>query len=134
LPALEGTTNSRVVGEHVAALYAARKAKAECSERIRRALKKQVRTTRDEQYTLGDGVHYKCPDNEEWKGPGKVIGQDSVVVFVRYGGQIVIVHVCRLKKIFEEQQETAQNCEKLKMMRNRISTHYRKMKVKLKRK
>lgn len=104
LPALEGTTTSKVVGEHVAALYSARRAytQAECSDRIRRALRKQVRTSRDEIYTLGDRVYYKRPDNKEWKGPGKVIGQDGVVVFVRHGGQIVRVHVCRLKKVGEE--------------------------------
>ena len=43
LPALEGTTSSKTVGEPVGALYTARKAfmEAECSERIRRALRKQ---------------------------------------------------------------------------------------------
>lgn len=46
-PALEGTTKSEWVAKHISALHAARKAftEAECSERIRRALKKQLRPT-----------------------------------------------------------------------------------------
>ena len=101
LPALEGTTSSKVIGEHIAALFSARRAytEVECSDRIRRALRKQVRTSREEMYSLGDKVYYKRPDNKEWKGPGKVIGQDGVVVFVRHGGQVVKVHVCRLRKV-----------------------------------
>ena len=43
LPVLEGITLSARVGEHISALHASRKAltKAECSERIRRALHKK---------------------------------------------------------------------------------------------
>lgn len=46
-PALEGTTKSEWVAKHISALHAARKAftEAECSERIRRALRKQLRHT-----------------------------------------------------------------------------------------
>jgi hypothetical protein len=43
-------------------------------------------------------VYYKRPDSKEWKGPGVVIGQDGVVVFVRHGGLCVRVHQCRLQK------------------------------------
>ena len=44
LPALEGITRSKTVGEHVASLHATRKAftEAESSEKIGRALRKQV--------------------------------------------------------------------------------------------
>ena len=46
LPALEGKSTSQHVAEHMSSLFAARKAytEAECSERIRRALRKQRRT------------------------------------------------------------------------------------------
>ena len=114
LPALEGSTTSKVVGEHVSALYSARKAytEAECSERIRRALRKQVRTSREEIYCLGDRVFYKRPDGKEWRGPGKVIGQDGVIVFVRHGGQVIKVHVCRLKKAHGEDQDCQPDVER----------------------
>lgn len=44
-PALEGTTKSEWVAKHISTLHAARKAfiEAEFSERIRRALRKQLR-------------------------------------------------------------------------------------------
>ena len=44
-------------------------------------------------------MYYKRPDSPEWKGPGTVIGIDSVVNFIRHGGIIVRVHKCRLQKI-----------------------------------
>ena len=45
----------------------------------------------------------KRPDNEEWKGPGRIIGQDGKIVFVRHGGVVVRVHVCWLQKCGERQ-------------------------------
>ena len=104
LPALSGKTTSQMVGNHISALYATRKAftEVECSERIRRALRKQTRTNMDEIYRNGDKVFYKRPGEDEWRGPSKVIGQDGVIVFVRHGSQLVRVHVCRLKKIQRE--------------------------------
>lgn len=73
LPASEGTTISARVGEHISALHASRKAftEAECSETIRRALRKQLRPT-DDKYVTGDRVYYKRANCTEWKGPGMV--------------------------------------------------------------
>ena len=58
-PALEGTTISAWVGQHITALHKARKAftEAECSERIRRALRKQLLS--NDKYETGDKVYYK---------------------------------------------------------------------------
>lgn len=112
-PALEGTTKSEWVAKHISALHTARKAftEAECSERIRRALKKQLRHN-DEKYELGDKVFYKRVDCPEWKGPGVVIGQDGAVVFVRHGGTCVRVHQLRLRKVTQEHEEPHISCEK----------------------
>lgn len=106
LPALEGTTVSARVGEHIAALHASRKAftEAECSERIRRALRKQLRPT-DDKYVTGDKVYYKRVNCTECKGPRVVIGQDGAVVFVRHGGILVRVHHSRLCKVNTEEQD-----------------------------
>ena len=100
LPALEGTTMSDTVGKHIAALHASKTAftQSECSERIRRALRKQTRSNGDQRYYTGDKVFYRRPDSKEWKGPGTVIGQDGAVVFVRHGGIYVRVHQCRLTR------------------------------------
>lgn len=67
------------------ALHASRKAftEAECSERIRTALCKQLRQTH-EKYEMGDEVYCKRVDRPEWKGPVVGIGQDVAVVFVRH--------------------------------------------------
>lgn len=46
-------------------------------------------------------VYYKCPNGKEWKGPGTVIGQNGVVIFVRHGGMMIKVHECRLTKTVE---------------------------------
>jgi transposase InsO family protein len=65
-PALEGTTMSELVGKHISALHNARRAftEAEFSDRIRRALRKNVRTS-DESYSTGDKVYYKRHDSNE---------------------------------------------------------------------
>lgn len=68
-PALEGTTKGEShihLFVHISALHASRKAftEAGCSERIRRALRKQTRNS-NEKYETGDKVHYKrvdCPE------------------------------------------------------------------------
>ncbi len=105
-PALEGTTVSARVGEHMSALHASRKAftEAEYSERIRRALRKQLRPT-DDKYETGDSVYYQRANCTEWKGPGVVIGQDGAVVFVRHGGILVRVHHSRLCKVNTQEQD-----------------------------
>ena len=110
-PALEGTTRSQVVADHMTALHAARQQfmKAECSERIRRALLRQTRPSLDP-CAPGDKVFYKRPDSQEWRGPGKVIGYDGPVVFVRHGGSLVRVHRCRLRK-FEEPLVPESTCD-----------------------
>ena len=99
LPALEGKTQSEVVGENLNAMHSARKAfiAAEASEKIRRALRHNVRTTGDVKYFTGDLVFYKRNNSEKWKGPGTVIGQDGQQVLVKHGSTYVRVHPCRLQ-------------------------------------
>ena len=98
LPALEGQTERLTVAEHLSSLHLARKAfiMAESSEKIQRALHKQTRQT-GAVYTTGDEVYYKRSDNNKWKGPAKVIGQDGPVVFIHHGGQLVKAHICRIQ-------------------------------------
>ncbi|KAJ8029371.1 hypothetical protein HOLleu_28749 [Holothuria leucospilota] len=108
-PALEGTTISEYVAEHVRALHATRKAfiETESSEQIHRALCKQTRTL--DSFSTGDTVYYKRSDSTEWKGPGVVIGQDGVVVFVQHGGSFVGVHRCRLMKTLQTNVDIDEN-------------------------
>ena len=61
LPALESNTSSDIIRKHLEALHSARKTfiQAESSERIRRALRHNVRTYADESFNNGDPVEEK---------------------------------------------------------------------------
>ena len=98
LPALEAKTNSEIVAENLNAMHSARKAfiASEASEKLRRALRHNVRTSGNVKYVTGDSVFYKRNDSNKWKGPGKVIGQDGQQVLVKHGSVYVRVHPCRL--------------------------------------
>ncbi|ESP03465.1 hypothetical protein LOTGIDRAFT_171402 [Lottia gigantea] len=100
---------NRTVAEHLSTLHKARTefTRAECSDRIRRALKSNVRTFNDTVFNSGDKVFYKRPDSDKWKGPGIVIGIDSSVVFVRHGGSCVRVHKSRVIK--QHENDTVSN-------------------------
>ena len=62
----------------------------------------------------GDKVYYKRPDNDEWKGPAAVIGQDGPVVFLKHGGSHIRVHKCRLSNSHDQRhdQHRKYNCRK----------------------
>ena len=79
LPALEGVTSSKIVAENLNAMHNARKAfiKAEADEKLRRALRHQVRTSSEVKFITGDKVYYKRRSDDTWKGPAVVIGQES---------------------------------------------------------
>ena len=96
-PALENSTVSQGFAKHLNALHSSRRAfiQAESSERIRRALRHKIRAS-GECFQQGDRVYFKRDDDQKWKGPGTVIGQDGKVVFVRHGSIYVRVHPCRL--------------------------------------
>ena len=100
-PALEGTTSNEIFAKHLNTLHAGRQAftRAESSERIRRALRYQIRSS-DTAYQIGDKVYYRR--NGQWKGPGKVLGQDGKVIFVRHGSTYVRVSPCQLIKEGDE--------------------------------
>ncbi|CAG2226055.1 unnamed protein product [Mytilus edulis] len=90
-------TVSQTFAIHLNALHSGRRSfiQAESSERIRRALSHKIRAS-GECFQHGDKVYYKRDDDNKWKGPGTVLGQDGKVVFVRHGSIYVRVHPCRL--------------------------------------
>ena len=103
LPALDGKTSSEVFAHHMNALHASRKAfiESESSDRIRRALRKNVSTV-NRVWRHGDTVWYKRERDARWKGPAKVIFQDGKVIWVRHGSTAVRVSANRLIKQGEE--------------------------------
>lgn len=100
LPALEGLTKSELIANHISTLHAAKKAfmEAECSKKIRLALKKQTRNF-DSHFQHGDKVFYKRPSSKQWSGPAVVIGLDSSVVFLKHGNNVIKVHKCFLQHV-----------------------------------
>ena len=98
LPALEERTVSEYLEKNLRAMASARKAfvEAENSERIRRALRHNIRPSSNNKYYTGDQVFFKRNDVRKWQGPGTVIGQDSQQVLVKHGGVYIRVHPCRL--------------------------------------
>ena len=78
-PALTSTTSSDIIRKNMNALHLARKnyIEAESSERIRRALKHQVRSYADCSYENGDKAFYRRKDNKLWIVPAVVFCQDG---------------------------------------------------------
>ena len=98
-PALEGVSTSQVVANNLNLIHANRKAYIECesSEKLRRALRHQIRPSLAQKYSNGDRVYYKRNESTKWMGPGTVIGWESKQVLVKHGGTYVRVHPCRLR-------------------------------------
>ena len=99
-PALGSVVSSDIVRENLNALHVARKEFLQCesSEKLRRALRSNIRSTPTENVNNGDLVYYKRNEGTEWHGPGSVIGRDGKQVLVRHGGTYVRVHTCRLAR------------------------------------
>ena len=91
------STNLSII-EHLKALHSAREPfmKVESSTKLRNALRKQTRHTR-EYFDLGQAVYYKRNNDIKWEGPGKVVGQAGSVVFIRHGCFYVKVHCSRIQ-------------------------------------
>ena len=105
-PALENKTSSQVVAANLNALHSARKryVELESSEKIQRALRKNIRNYSDQVYQSGDVVFYKRSKTKTWKGPGTVIGFDGQQIVIKHGSFVVRVHSCnvRLKNEYTE--------------------------------
>ena len=122
LPALTNKPKFSIIKENLDALHKAREAfvQSENSEKIRRALSHNIRSSGDVKYVNGDTVYYKRKDSREWHGPAVVLGQDGQQVLVKHGGVYVRVHPCRLNPIKLSSEEgttstlplTSSECEK----------------------
>ena len=99
--------NAKNSKENLEALYQARKAfvESENSNRLRRALAHNVRTTGDIKYLTGDKVYYKRASNREWHGLASVLGQDGQQVLVKHGSFYIRVHPCRLQLCQKENEK-----------------------------
>ncbi len=101
-PAWEEPERSKSLLETLEALHSARVefTKNERCERLRRALKAKIRIA-DTIYENGDLVYFRKEGEDKWKGPAKVVFQDSKVIFIRMGGTYYRVSANRLLKAGE---------------------------------
>ena len=111
LPALEGKSSSEIVASNINAMHAARQAfiQSESSDRIRRALEYQTRTSVDVRCLTGDIVYYKRKNNSQWHGPGTVIRQDGKQILVKHGSVYVRVHACRITNAIDNDDNYGRN-------------------------
>ena len=98
LPALTLTPHAEIVRNNLNAMHSARQeyVRLESNEKLKRALRHNVRSTDASEISNGSEVYYKRNDSHEWYGPGVVIGRDGKQFLVRHGGVYVRVHACRL--------------------------------------
>ena len=128
LPALEGVTNSEVVANQLQLMHKCRKAftLAESSERLRRALRCNIRTYTDKEVNPGDRVYYKRNDSDRWRGPAKVIGVDGKNRILKHGGLTYAVHLCRVvivsdaEKLIDENKSVESESNKEETNRERV--------------
>lgn len=108
-PALEETTSSEALANHLNLLHASRKAfiKSEACSKIKAALRAKIRTS-EESYDNGDVVYYRRAKDGKWMGPGKVVFQDGKIIFLRNGGSLVRVSANRLVKAGSELAKVAE--------------------------
>ena len=103
LPALEGCTTSKTVADQLNTFQLANEAfiKSECSERIRRALRHNVRSVEDA-FERGQKVYYYRDGGKLWRGPATVIGSDGCVAVIKHQEQVYRVATSRLKHVGKE--------------------------------
>ncbi len=102
-PAWEEPTKSKTLLETLEAINKTRieYTKAERCERLRKALKTKIRVA-DTLYENGDIVYFQKEGEDTWRGPAKVVFQDSKVIFIRIGSIYYRVSANRLIKAGQE--------------------------------
>lgn len=94
LPALENKTSSQIVADNLNTLHSAREnyIKSESSEKLKRALKHNVRTHSETVFNTGNVVFYKRSRDKKWSGPATVIGSDNQQILLKHGSFTIRVH------------------------------------------
>ena len=96
-PALTHTSTSEILEENLHYLHKSRQEfiEREKSQWTKRALNDNIRTYSDTHFLTGDCVYFKRAHKNQWRGPGKVLGQDGQVL-IKYGANYVRVHPCHI--------------------------------------
>ena len=96
VPAITLTPTNKNIIKNLEALHKAREAfiASENSEKLRRALSHNIRTSGDIKYLIEDSVYFKKLKSNQWHGPAKVLEQDGQQVPVKNGSSYhVYAHV-----------------------------------------
>lgn len=98
LPALENEYNSKNILTQMQAREAAREAfiKAESSEKLKRAMNRQTRTSNPLEYEIGEEVFYKREQEGRWRGPGRIVGKDGKIILIRHQASVISVPSCMI--------------------------------------
>ena len=111
-PAMYTATSGGLGRKNVSALHKAREnfVKSESSDRIRRALKYNVRTYSEVDFQPGERVYYKRRKDKGWRsrGPAKVLGKETNFVLIRHGSAYFRCHPCQLMKLNDVESGTQQ--------------------------
>ena len=91
------TQHSKIISDHLN-IHKAQEAfiKSENSEKIRRALRHNIRILDDNIFVTGDSVYYKRASDRRWRGQAKDLEKDGQQVLVKHGDTYVRCHPCRL--------------------------------------
>jgi hypothetical protein len=106
-PATNPISRSDVVRTNLNALHKAREnfIKTESSDRIRRALKYNIRTYSEVDFQAGEKVYYKRRKDKGWRGPAKVLGKETNFVLIRHGSSYYRCHPCQLMKLNDQDKD-----------------------------
>ena len=115
---MEVVTCSKIVAKNLSAMHDARQdfIKSESDKKLRRALRRQIRTSSEVKYVTGDKVYYKRRTNDYWKGPATVYRQENQQVLIKHGSTYQRIHLRRLSLIdclnLSEMEQNPENKEK----------------------
>jgi hypothetical protein len=107
---MDGKEN-RILRETLQAIESSRinQIKFDNNERIKTALKANIREHHISDAQIGERVLYKREGEDSWRGPAKVIGVDGKTVIVKHGGlirEVNRIHSTRIQKIRDNQENS----------------------------
>ena len=90
---------NEIIIKHLSVLHATRQAfiATGSSKKLKTALKKKKNRQTREHFDHGSQIHYKENGDQKWKGPGKVVGHDGNVIFIRHRGFFIKANCSRVQ-------------------------------------
>ena len=105
LPAQSGKSELSLIQDRLQALYNAKNTLSRMDNTHR--LEKAENITHSGKMVFveqGEEVYYRMGMDQDWKGPGKVIGQDGKQIFIRHGRSYIIASPARIRPVKDSPQ------------------------------